>query len=146
VVSDVVAQTGHSGGHVCARLCGTSRSYAVFAEASTAAWATAYRPPAAAAAAGQDLQQPPPQQPGRAVVGRLDLVVVEIDDAAGVGAAFGTAASDGTHAASLAGARAPHWQKVALLAFMLRGYATVLYVDADATVRTRGGGGQRGHA
>ena len=64
----------------------------------------------------------------------LPALQVEIDDAAGAGAAYGTASAEATHASRLAGGRAPHWQKVALLSYLLRGYDSVLYVDADATV------------
>jgi len=88
-----------------------SASYAIFAEAATARWATS-------ATRSRD----------------IEFVVVEIDD--GKENAYGAASTQLSEEvlAQLAGGRAPHWQKVPLIAYMLRRYATVLYVDADASV------------
>lgn len=88
-----------------------SLSYAVYSEAATARWA-------AAASRSRD----------------LEFVVVEIDD--GESNEYGAASTELTPLtlARLAGGRAPHWQKVPLVSYMLQRYATVLYVDADAAV------------
>jgi len=110
-----------------------SSSYGVFAEATTAAWATGYRAPLLAASQPKDTSSPPSslardpsshaKDPTSTTTSaantttaswwsRLDFIAVEIDDAAANGATYGAASANSGHATQLAGGRAPHWQKV----------------------------------
>jgi len=102
-----------------------SGSYGVFAEATTAAWATGYRAPLPAASQPKDTNSPSgsfttdPTSTVRSAANttaswwsKLDFIAVEIDDAAANGATYGAASANDGHATHLAGGRAPHWQKV----------------------------------